>query len=115
MYVSDLFRKMMAYGRSLKPNRMFILSAKYGLLLPDDIIEPYEQTLNTMKKADREAWAAKVLSALRRNCDLDEDEFVFLAGQSYRKHLVPHIRHCAVPMQGMAFGRQLEWLGKQAL
>jgi hypothetical protein len=46
MYTSPLFRKMMAYAESLRPKRIFILSAKYGLLRPDDLIEPYEQTLH---------------------------------------------------------------------
>lgn len=41
MYISPLFQKMMAYAESLKPKQL-ILSAKYGLLRPDDLIEPYE-------------------------------------------------------------------------
>ena len=35
MYISPLFQKMMAYAESLRPNRIFILSAKYGLLAPE--------------------------------------------------------------------------------
>ncbi|HTV30261.1 MAG TPA: hypothetical protein VMF32_21095 [Xanthobacteraceae bacterium] len=84
MYTSPLFWKTMAYAQSLKPKSIFILSAKYGLLSPDDTIEPYEQTLKTMKTGERRAWAEAVLSALRQNCDLDADTFVFLAGDPYR-------------------------------
>ena len=110
MYTSPLFQKMMAYSQSLKPKRILILSAKYGLLSPEDTIEPYEQTLKTMKAGERRAWAQGVLSALRQNCDLDTDDFVFLAGDAYRQNLVPHIRHYTVPMEGLAFGKQLQWL-----
>ena len=113
MYTSPLFQKMMAYSQSLKPRRIFILSAKYGLLSPEDTIEPYEQTLKTMKAGERRAWAQGVLSALRQNCDLDTDDFVFLAGDAYRQNLVPHIRHYTVPMEGLAFGKQLQWLELQ--
>lgn len=113
MYTSPLFQKMMAYSQSLKPKRIFILSAKYGLLSPEDTIEPYEQTLKTMKAGERRAWAQGVLSALRQNCDLDTDDFVFLAGDAYRQNLVPHIRHYTVPMEGLAFGKQLQWLELQ--
>ena len=113
MYTSALFQKMMAYAESLKPKRIFILSAKYGLLTPDDVIEPYEQTLKKMKTAERRSWAQKVISALRQCCDLEEDQFVFLAGEAYRENLVPHIRHYTVPMEGLAFGRQLQWLERQ--
>lgn len=113
MYTSPLFQKMMAYAQSLKPRRIFILSAKYGLLSPEDTIEPYEQTLKTMKAGERRAWARGVLSALRQNCDLETDDFVFLAGDAYRQNLVPHIKHYTVPMEGLAFGKQLQWLELQ--
>ncbi len=113
MYVSTLFRKMKAYADSLKPRRIYILSAKYGLLSPDDLIEPYEKTLKAMKSPERKAWASGVLSALRQDCDLDADHFVFLAGDPYRRNLVPHIRHHSVPMQGLPFGKQLQWLERQ--
>jgi methionyl-tRNA formyltransferase len=44
---SDLFRK--AYGYAVKRyDLVAILSAKYGLLLPDEVIEPYDLTLNMM-------------------------------------------------------------------
>jgi hypothetical protein len=113
MYTSPLFRKMLAYAKSLNPKRIFILSAKYGLLSPDDPIEPYELTLKKMKTGERRTWAENVLAALRQSCDLDADEFVFLAGMAYRENLVPHIRHYTVPMEGLAFGAQLQWLGQQ--
>ena len=66
-----------------------------------------------MKTPERRAWAQKVLATSRQNCDLDADQFVFLAGVPYRENLVPHIRHYTVPMEGMDFGIQLQWLGQQ--
>lgn len=113
MYMSPLFRKMMIYAKSLNPKRIFILSAKYGLLSEDNVIEPYELTLKKMKTAERRAWAEDVLTALRQNCDLETDNFVFLAGVPYRENLVSHIRHYTVPMEGLDFGTQLQWLGSQ--
>jgi cytoplasmic iron level regulating protein YaaA (DUF328/UPF0246 family) len=104
---------MMAYAQSLKPKQVYILSAKYGLLSPYDMIEPYELTLKTMKTAERRLWAQRVLSALRQNCDLDADTFVFLAGDPYRQNLVPHIKHYSIPMEGLPFGKQLQWLERQ--
>jgi hypothetical protein len=113
MYTSTLFRKMMAYVEHLNPRSTFILSAKYGLLHPDTVIEPYEQTLKRMKARDRETWAHDVLSALGQTCDLETDQFVFLAGEPYRRDLVPHIKHYAAPMDGLSLGRQLQWLQEQ--
>lgn len=113
MYTSDLFHKMMAYAESLKPKRIFILSAKYGLLSPDDVIEPYNLTLKKRKASERRLWARSVIDALRQSCDLAADQFVFLAGVPYRENLVPHIKHYTVPMEGLDFGTQLQWLGRQ--
>jgi len=110
MYTSPLFRKMVAYADTLKPREIFILSAKYGLLSTDTVIDPYEKTLKNMSNADRQEWAKDVLARLREHCDLDQDEFVLLAGLPYRKGLVPHLRHCSIPMEGLSFGRQLQWL-----
>lgn len=45
---SDLFSKAYAYCTK-KYGVVAILSAKYGLLFPNDTIEPYDETLNRMK------------------------------------------------------------------
>lgn len=113
MYVSPLFQKMMAYAQILEPRSIFILSAKYGLLSSDEMIEPYEQTLKNMKAADKRLWAQGVLAELRKRCDLETDNFVFLAGTPYRENIVPHLKHYSIPMKGLAFGKQLQWLERQ--
>lgn len=110
MYTSPLFRKMLMYAQQLRPQKIFILSAEYGLLKPDDVIAPYEKTLKSMKISERSAWAGTVLSRLRQEADLQEDKFIFLAGARYRENLVRHIRHYEVPMEGLSFGPQLHWL-----
>jgi cytoplasmic iron level regulating protein YaaA (DUF328/UPF0246 family) len=92
------FRKTMAYAKRLKPESIFILSAKYGLLSPSHIIEPYERTLKAMKAGERRTWAKGVIKELRKHADLDNDHFVFLAGADYRQNLIPHLKRCSVPM-----------------
>ena len=113
MYVSPLFGKMLAYAKSLRPRRIFVLSAKYGLLDLETVIEPYELTLNKMRSSARAAWAQGVLAGLEKQIDLDRDQIAFLAGLRYRELLLPHIQHYSVPMEGMSFGRQLKWLAEQ--
>ena len=113
MYTSALFQKMMAYAQSLNPKKIFILSAKYGLLNPDDMIDPYERTLKNMKADERQKWAQDVLSKLGQSCDFESDKFIFLAGLPYREYLVSHLMHYNVPMEGLSFGRQLQWLDGQ--
>ncbi len=114
LYVSPLFKKNLAYAKSLKPDSIYILSAKYGLVSLNQELDPYEQTLNTMKALEIKDWAGQVLNSLAANTDLDKDRFVFLAGEKYRKYLLPHIKHYEVPLQGLGIGRQLHFL-KQKL
>ncbi len=54
LYVSDLFRKARRYVEA-KNCPWFILSAEYGLVSPEQVIAPYEKTLNHMGVAERPA------------------------------------------------------------
>lgn len=53
LYVSPLFKGNLAYAESLKPDVIYILSAKYGLLSQQDEITPYDVTLNAMNAAEK--------------------------------------------------------------
>lgn len=110
LYTSTLFRLNYAYAQKLQPRAIFILSAKYGLVSPDDMIEPYDMTLNTMSQAARRDWSAKILAQLRLKADIKRTSFVFLAGERYRQHLAPELPHHEVPLQGLTIGRQLQRL-----
>ncbi|MEN6385912.1 MAG: DUF6884 domain-containing protein [Phycisphaerales bacterium] len=110
LYTSDLFRKNYQYALTLDPDMIFILSAKYGLLSPETMIEPYEMTLNTMKLADRKRWSTIVLNELSKHTDLKNDKFVFLCGQKYREFLLSDMCNYEIPMEGLTNGRQKQWL-----
>lgn len=110
LYISPFFKKNLRYARFLNPDKIFILSAKYGLLKLDEVIGPYDKTLNKMPSKEVKEWANSVLNQLRKVSNLNEDEFTFLAGNNYRKFLLPHIKHYEIPMEGLAIGKQLKWL-----
>ena len=114
LYISSLFRKARSYvERKCQP--WFILSAKHGLVHPDQPIAPYDLTLNTMGVRDRRWWAKEVLSQLEPHLD-DAGGLVFLAGQRYRQFLEPALQQrgvsVSVPMEGLKIGEQLSWLDK---
>jgi len=85
LYVSPLFKYNLRHAHSLNPSKIFILSAKYGLVDLEKEIEHYDQTLNNMKKEELEEWSEKVINQLKEQTDLQDDEFIFLAGERYRK------------------------------
>ncbi len=110
LYISTLFKKNMAYAEKLQPTKIYILSAKYGLLELDDEIEPYDLTLNTMGVKQKKIWAENVLGQLQKVEDIKNTNFIFLAGANYRKNLVGHMPHYDVPMAGLKIGKQLQFL-----
>ena len=111
LYTSALFTKALAYAKSLNPDKIFILSAEHGLLGLNDEISPYEKTLNNMNTVARRAWADNVLKQLKTKTDINNDMFIFLAGNNYRSFLTPHLKYYSVPMEGLPIGKQLQWLG----
>jgi cytoplasmic iron level regulating protein YaaA (DUF328/UPF0246 family) len=110
LYISTLFKLNLAYAKSLNPDKIFILSAKYGLVNLGEEIEPYNTTLNIMHSKEIKEWASNVIEKLSKVADLKNDEFVFLAGNRYRKFLVPRTKNYKVPLEGLSIGRQLQFL-----
>ena len=112
LYISTWFRKARRYADSTG-QPWFVLSAKYGLVHPDEVIPPYDLTLNTMPVADCRQWASRVLTQLAPHLD-DVGSVVLLAGQRYREFLAPSFRSSglvvSVPMEGLRIGEQLRWL-----
>ena len=114
LYTSTWFMKASAYAQQIA-DRWFILSAKYGLVPPDQVIAPYDETLNRMPAAQRRAWAKRVLQDLRHEVHAGDD-IVILAGQRYREHLIDPLEtmgcNVDIPMRGLRIGEQLRWLNK---
>ena len=116
LYRSDWFLKARACAEAIGPC-WFILSAEYGLVHPDEMIEPYEMTLDTMGAAERRKWSRRVQQQMDERMP-DASLIVVLAGQRYREFLMDYLVGRAatvhVPMAGMRNGQQLSWLGKHS-
>ena len=115
LYDSTWFCYAWRYAQSLNPDKVFILSAKYGLVDPDAEIEPYEETLNTKPDNDIRTWAKAVVNTLRGKVDLANDIFIILAGERYRRHLTGNLTKYKVPMDGLRIGQQLKWLKERGV
>lgn len=116
LYTSTLFRKV----RGLVEARgwpWFILSAKHGVVAPEQVIAPYERTLTTMGVAERRDWAARCLRGLEPHL-AGVKSVVFFAGMKYREFLAPAMSDRGikvhVPMAGLRIGKQLAWLSRHA-
>jgi hypothetical protein len=110
---SDLFRKAYAYAVK-NYDCVVVLSAKYGLLLPDDQIEPYDLTLKNMSAQQVKDWSDKVFDQMRSRLDLGcFGKAFFHAGRKYRQYLIPKLQtvsiNCEVPLKSLGIGRQKAW------
>lgn len=110
LYQSTLFIKSLQYAQGLKPDAIYILSAKYHLLKLDAEIGPYDQTLNSMKKTDRLTWGDVVADQLSKVADLKNDQFIILAGNKYIEPLQSHLENIQLPLQGLKIGERLKFL-----
>lgn len=93
----------------LKPRKVYILSAKYGLLELDDQIEPYNQTLNEMSEEKKKAWAYKVCKQCEAKGISYSEEAIFLCGNNYRKYLMRKFKNARAPLKNMGIGKQLAY------
>jgi hypothetical protein len=110
LYDSTWFRLAWRYAKSLNPDEVFILSAKYGLVDQNSVITPYEETLNTKSDREIKTWADRVMKELRKATNVDRDVFIILAGEKYRRHLIRFLPNPKVPMDGLRIGEQQKWL-----
>jgi cytoplasmic iron level regulating protein YaaA (DUF328/UPF0246 family) len=97
----------------MNPDNIYILSAKYGLVKLDEEIEPYDVTLNKMSVLEKKDWSNAILNQLSKITDIDNTNFIFLAGENYRKYLTSVLPYHEVPMKGLQIGQQLNFLVKK--
>jgi len=111
MYTSTLFKNSLKYAKNvLKPDRIYILSAKYGLLKLKEEIDTYNETLKNKSKKEKLEWSKKIINQINTKCDTKNDVFIFLAGQDYYKYLIPNLPNHKILMENLKIGKRLQWL-----
>lgn len=108
LYTGTLFRKCRAYAERFGDD-WGILSAKHGLLLPGDLIRPYDLALQDLSLDDLEAWVRATNREIRR--EWPRANFVCLAGELYgRAFTAPVPIDVTFPMAGLGVGERLKYL-----
>lgn len=106
IYQSALFKKSLAVAEK-RCDTVAILSAKHGLLDLDKFIQPYDETLNEMRRNERAAWADRVMAQIKQ--EYPKHSLIYYAGEIYCEGLPVGYQ----PMKGLTIGRRLQWLDKQ--
>lgn len=112
LYLGTLFRSARAYAEA-SCDEWVILSARHGVLLPDDMVEPYERSMSSMRLSEREAWGQRVSSTLNQRYRGLQVRYVGLAGAEYLNYLRLQAP-LDQPLQGMGIGARIKYLREAA-
>ena len=113
---SDLFRKSLAYAEVISKD-IFVISAKYGLVPLNQVINHYDETLKGKRKAEKDAWGRRVAEQISELFDVKNTEFVILSGRDYYAPLQPYLPHIKLPLGNLTLFKRppaLELLTKEA-
>jgi hypothetical protein len=93
----------------------FVLSAKYGLLSPEDVIGPYDVYVPDKSSTYRAAWGEWVVTQLAERMDLSDVTVEVHASEAYTAPLREPLRHLGAtlqePLAGLRQGERLAWYG----
>lgn len=119
LYTSPLWNKRRAYAEA-SGTSWLILSAKHGVLDPDELVAPYDLALAELGPAARRIWGQRAVEELERRLDGLADMILEVhAGALYRRAIEPGIvtagGRLETPLQGLSQGKQLAWYGQHGL
>jgi hypothetical protein len=110
---STLFRGARCFVQQ-RCERWFVLSAKHGLVRPEQVLEPYDETLTTASRSARRRWTERVLDQLEAELGRDLSGYVFEAhaGSAYldgglARGIEDRGGHVERPLDGLGLGRRL--------
>ncbi len=108
LYTGTLFKKSRAYAEKFGDD-WGILSAKHGVLYPDEMVEPYDLALQDLDREKLEDWIRETNGDLRRRWP--GEFFVCLAGELYgRAFQRPVNLQAEFPLAGLGLGERLQAL-----
>lgn len=107
---SSLFSKALEYAKSLNPDNIYILSAKYHVLPLSKEINPYNKTLKDCSAEEREEWTKEVVKQLKSKNINFEAKTLFFCGEDYIQYLKEYFPNSKSMFSGKGIGEIMHWL-----
>lgn len=112
LYHSEWFLRAAAVAETSSAG-WFILSARYGLLHPDQKIAPYDLIISDLTPSQRQVWAKAVVQTLSLIIK-PIDKLLLLAEPDYHTPIYTLLKNNTwrlnAPLQGLSSQAQLTWL-----
>ncbi len=120
LYTGPLFRKARAWAEK-HGDEWGILSAKHFLVMPDQVLKPYEKKLSDLSEDHLCRWVVTTNRQIRYRWKLWEGQIrvICLAGKDYAQAfdsdwLWPKAKIKAeYPLSGMGIGKRIQFLGAE--
>jgi hypothetical protein len=118
LYTSNYFDLKRRYAET-HADLWRIVSAEHGILEPDEVVAPYDTTLDDLGDEEERAWLADVAEDLHElHVEEDVDCWTVLAGGDYLGAvdlIMTKLRVIDVetPTAGRPIGKRMEWLKGQ--
>ena len=117
LYRSPLWKARRTYAEA-SGYEWLILSAKHGVLEPDQRIAPYDVELRKLSATERHRWGERTVKALhQRLTSLKGVTFEVHAGDAYRRAIEPGILQLGAkldaPLAHLTIGKQSGWYRSQ--
>jgi hypothetical protein len=114
LYISSLFRAARAYAEWHYGNGYwYILSAKYCLVDPAAVVEPYDLSLRQLNDEERAVWGRRVARQLSQRVPGTAVLWIH-AGAIYCNAVRNAVQHDVVtPVARLRIGEQLAWYRRQ--
>lgn len=109
IYIGSYHRMCQRYAKKLG-YPFFILSAKYGLLRPSDIIEPYSLTLGQAGSV-----SPAFVNKQAQDLGIKNEDCIAIGGRRYTNLCKAIFKNCQTPLQNIkgGNGKQLQWMKAQ--
>jgi hypothetical protein len=113
LYIGPLFQAARRYALT-SCDDWLILSAKHGIVLPDDVIAPYDLSITSLRLNERTMWGRHAGHEIADRYRGVSVCFIGLAGKPYLDAVTDSL-HADIerPLEGLQVGERLRWFSLQ--
>jgi len=114
IYISQLFKGYYNIAKK-ECDKIYILSARYGILNENDYISSYQETLNDKTEYEKKLYAYKIYQDLSKILN-SNDIIYWYAGENYKKYLTKVIKNKQIHYsKNLTIGKILKKLKNESI